>query len=355
MALSQHQRYVFSTLKDQNDLPSSLVQFRYILLQFFKKNLFVNSLLLLPYALFLHLGLWLRRVGFEWDESNYIFNHVFQVQKWSYELNVILSTLIIFVQALMINGLVSRYKLNPYGQLLPGLFFILMMGFGLPTLYMSPALVGNFFFIIAIDNVFQIYNKKSTAVQLFNFGFFIGLASALYVPYYIFLLLGLLGIFLLKGFQVKLLLQMLTGFINVFFLIYVILYVGDWDHLFWQTQIKGYFSNYVLHRLNWSWAWVGFGILIVFFISALVQFNYFQVKRIVLIQKYYNLLFWTCFIFLLSFLFMKVSSYSHLTLLIMPLSFIMGLLVTRIKNPLVAESIHVLFVVLALFLQFQNW
>jgi hypothetical protein len=40
---------------------------------------------------------------------------------------------------------------------------------------------------------------------------------------------------------------------------------------------------------------------------------------------------------------------------ITPLSILLGLLITKIKNSLFEETLNLIFVLTALFLQFQNW
>jgi len=71
--------------------------------------------------------------------------------------------------------------------------------------------------------------------------------------------------------------------------------------------------------------------------------------------KYYDLIFWCLFISLFSLFFLKVVSVSHLLMFITPLSILLGLLITKIKNSLFEETLHLIFVLTALFLQFQNW
>ncbi|MDQ3143181.1 MAG: hypothetical protein M3Q56_13140 [Bacteroidota bacterium] len=325
------------------------------LLQLFRKNIFLNSLLLIPYAFFLHLGVWLRKVPIESQEANWIFNQSFGRLSISYEWNLVLSVILITMEALLINRIVIQYRLNPNGQLFGGIFFILFCGFHSDTLLLSAPLVGNLFFLFALLQLFSIYQKKHSPIALFNVGFFIGLASLFYVPFYIFLFLGIIGLMVLKGFQFREMFQIIIGFGVLYFLSFSIFYFLNLHELFLNIQIGGFFKPYLFSMVLGSKGWIAFSILLILMLVCLVQFGLFQSRQTILLQKYYDLLFWTSFISMFSIFFLQVKEISHLILWITPLAFLVGLVMSKIKNQLIAETIHLIFVVTALFLQFQNW
>ena len=325
------------------------------LLQFFKKNLIFNSLFLLPYAFILHLGAWLKRIEISNTEQNWIYQKTIGALKLSYETNIVISTVFVFILALIINNITRRYKLNSDGQLFPGVVFILFTGLSVDFLYLNPALISSLFILIAIDQSFAIYNSKYPGGKLFNVGFLIGITSLFYLPNFYLLIYGVMAIIILKGFTIKYLFQLLFGFINSYFLCFVVCYLFNTHSEFYKIQIGQWFSPYILHIFNRDSAWISLSILLVYMLWCLVQFDFFQTKRVVLIQKYYSLFFWCCLVSFISLLFMKINHHYHLMILIVPLGFLVGLLLTKIKNQLLAETLHLFMVVLALFLQFQNW
>ena len=71
------------------------------------------------------------------------------------------------------------------------------------------------------------------------------------------------------------------------------------------------------------------GILSLVFLASFISLNLFQVKKTILIQKYFDLSFWSVFVSFLSLLFLRIQ--------------------------LMAETIHLTLIIFALFLQFQNW
>ncbi len=325
------------------------------MLQLFRKNLFFTTFLIFPYAIVLHLGTWLGQFQEPSYESDWIYHQLFGSISWSVQSSFIVSSLLIAIQAIMINRIVIHLKLNPEGQLFAGIFFIILCGFHHSTLALSPILVANLFFCGALYSVFDIYIRKNVPFHLYNFGFMIGLASLFYVPYYIFIFFGVFALVILRGFVLREFFQILFGFFNVYFLVFVLFYVLNLNQVFMDTQIKSYFSPYMFSMDFTSKGWVAFGIIMILFIICLIQFSFFQIKRTINIQKYYDLIFWCLFISLFSLFFLKVVSVSHLLMFITPLSILLGLLITKIKNSLFEETLHLIFVLTALFLQFQNW
>ena len=325
------------------------------MLSLFRKNLLINYLLLLPYALFLHLGVWLRRIPVQENPSNWVFNQFMGKLQMSYELQTILATILIAIIAILLSNLSVKYRLLPNGQLFGGIFFILFCGLHASSLSLTASLLACFFFVIDLEQIMSIYNQKTSPLRLFNFGFFVGMATLFYVPYYVYLFLGIIGITILKGFSLKEFFQIIVGFLTVFFLFCTAAFVGDFLDIFYSQQIQSYFSPYLFSMSYGKNGLIVMGILSLVFLASFISLNLFQVKKTILIQKYFDLIFWTVFVSFLSLLFLRITEINHIHLFILPLSILMGLMISKIKNQLMAETIHLTLIIFALFLQFQNW
>ncbi|MBK9727565.1 MAG: hypothetical protein IPO86_05545 [Saprospiraceae bacterium] len=325
------------------------------MLELFKKNTFFSILLLIPYAIVLHASAWFSQITYKNSENCWIYNQIFKNQWLSYSTETMIAIAMIAIQAIIIGRMVSSYKMNSEGQLFGGLFFILFCGFHPSTLSLNPVLFANLFFTVGLYQLFGIYLKKTATTQLFNFGFLVGLASLFYTPYYIYLLLGVIGIVILRGSKPKEFLQIIGGFINIYFLAYVILYIFNLHLEFWDQQITGFFSPFIFSFKFSSYGWVAFTLLLLFLILILFQYPYFQFKRTMMVQKQFDILFWCLLVGLWSTLFLKIEQVNHLMVLFTPLALLTGLLLTKLKNPLIQETIHLFLVIVSLFLQFQNW
>ncbi len=314
-----------------------------------------NILLIIPYAFALRLGLYFNMPKYQLDDKAWIYNKIADIFHFNGPYQYLWSIILVLIQAFLINYLVNRYKLNSEGQLFAGIVFIVLTGMHPATATIGPVQLANVFLILAMTQIMGIYIKKQAALQLYNFGLFIGLASLIYPPYIWFLVLGIAGITILKSFNWKEWLQLMAGWINVVFLLFVLVYFTGTESEFYNIQIKAYLSSYIIHLSPGLKGLILMIILFILLLLTLIQYNFYRIKRIVIIQKYYDFMFWTSFCSLLSLFFVKIEDCSHLILLITPLSILVALLLTKIKNPLLSETVHLLFAFSALFLQIQNW
>lgn len=325
------------------------------LLELFKRNTFMGALLLIPYAMVLHASSWFNKVSCPVSESCWLFLKLFKELSENNAFNITSSLILIVLQALWIGRMVSRFKLTGEGQLFSSLFFILFCGFHFSTLCFGPVLLANFFFTLALPELFGIYLKKKPALALFNYGFLVGLASLFYPPYYIFLVLGLVGILVLRVYHLKEILQIVGGFFNVYFLLFVSLYYFNLQTEFWDVQIAGFFRPFIFSMKFGSIGWIAFALLFIFVLINLIQYPFFQFKRSIMAQKQFDLLFWAILISGFSILFLQIDQVNHLIILYSPLALLTGVLLTKPKNPLIQETIHLFLLLCSLFLQFQNW
>lgn len=290
-----------------------------------------------------------------YSENCWVFSKLFLSFGLSYQSETFLSIFFILTQAILIARLSSKYKLNPEGQVFASIIFIIFCGLHDATLGLNAALIANVFLILAIFEIFGIYLKKDVSIPLYNFGFFIGLASLLYPPYYVFIFLGFISIVILRGTRLREFLQIIGGFINVYLLVYVVLYLLNLEGEFWNKQISGFFEPYMLSMNYGDRGWLALILICLFMAICILNYQYFQTKRSMINQKQYDIIYWTLLISTFSIFFLEIDKVYHLTIFFTPLALLTGGLITRIKNPLIQETLHLFLVITALFLQFQNW
>ncbi|NOT38315.1 MAG: hypothetical protein HOP11_13160 [Saprospiraceae bacterium] len=325
------------------------------MLKLFRRNILLNTLLLLPYIFVVHSG----RFFVNYDQAEY--SHSWLFQKITQSLSVsdqnyfYFSHILIFLQAYILNVIANRVKIVPEGQLFPGLVFIILTGLHTSIFGVGPVLISNLFFVLALHSICSIYLNKNAILQLYNFGFFLGIACVFYLPASWFLVLGIFGLTVFRGFNLKEFLQTLSGFFTPIFLLFSLFYINNSLDIYWNNQVKEFFSPYILSMIFTSKGLIAFSIIILLFILAFVKFNLFQIKTQIAAQKFFDFMFWTSLISFFSILFFKIDSFSHIIFLITPLSILLGVIVSKVKNELLVETIHLIFVLLGLFLQLQNW
>ncbi len=325
------------------------------MLELFKRNTFFSLLLLVPYAFLMHAGAWLSGIQNPIFEQNWLFDLIYNYLALSKKTEIFFACVLIALQAIFIARVVSQFKLIPEGQLFPSIVFILLCGVHPQTLSLSAVMLANVFFCFSLIPLFSIYQKKKVPIPLFNFGFLIGVSSIFYPPYFILLFLGVVGLIVLRGFKLSEFFQLIGGFINLYLLYMFVLYLFNLHGAFYEKQISSFFSPYIFSYVYSSKGWVALTWLIILVLICLSSYNYFLLKKSIQHQKIFDLLFWCLLISLFSSFFIELRQISHLMILFVPLSILCGLLLTRLKNPLVLETLHLFLILASLFLQFQNW
>ncbi len=325
------------------------------MLELFKRNTFFSLLLLVPYAFILHTGTWLSDVQNPVFKENWLFDIIYHALALRKQTEIFASCILIALQSILIARFVSQFKLVQEGQLFPSILFILLCGIHPQTLNLSAVMLANVFFCLSLNPIFSIYQKKHIALPLYNFGFLIGLSSLFYPPYFILFFLGVLGLILLRGFKPREFFQIIGGFLNVYILFLALLYILNQHVAFYEMQIEAFFSPYIFSYVISSKGWVAFSCMMAILLLCLSSYNFFLVKKSIQHQKIFDLLFWSLFISLFSTFFIELRQIAHLMILFVPVSILCGLLLTRLKNPLISETLHLFLILASLFLQFQNW
>ncbi len=162
------------------------------MLSLFRKNIFANNLFLLFYALLLQ-----------------------SISGFS-----LLSGLFIFAQALLMNYISSKNKLEATTTLFPGMLYILFCNLYPGFATISSPLIGNFFILAGLLNTFDYYQGRQLESKCFNAGFFFSIAFLVQPSYGILLLFPFVALFSYRKTSFREILQILTGHLTPFLLYY---------------------------------------------------------------------------------------------------------------------------------------
>lgn len=217
------------------------------MLQLFRKNLFAFNIFLLVYCIIL------RSSGFIFDlepyqaaKSGILAKYLFDWLPPSALTMKILTIVLVLFQAIQINRLTSLNRLTSENSLFPGLFYVLFASFILEFIPMSAPLLANLFIISMIMEVFKQTRNIHLHIDMFNVGFWIGLASLFYLPYILYLIVGIAGVIYLRTYRWVDTIRALMGLLIPYFLLGTALFIND-----------GLSSLYNLHLSN-SLAFVDF-------------------------------------------------------------------------------------------------
>lgn len=324
------------------------------MLEIFRKNLFFNSLLLLPYACVLRINSLISPKAFMLHAEDGYLNHlIFTLLKEHALWQSIIGIILVFFQATFINYIVNKNRIATIPNLLPGLSYVLLVS-AIPAFQiLNPILIAITFLLISINSLFNCANKFSNAGKIFNVSFFISLASHIYFPFWVFLLAGYISLVTIRSFKIRERIQYLFGAIIPYFLFST--------YYNWYGSISQFLSSYLKDNTTFTNLTNGFsnyqliviGIFIVFAIFSFFKYNDYRKKKTVAAQKKIDILYWFLFFTIPTLFFWKNLELNHFIILIPSLAIFFGMFLLKLKNRLLAELIHLTSLLLIFFTQFQ--
>ncbi len=319
------------------------------MLNFFRTNQILATLFYLPYMLPLLGANWLEKPPAEkpFGTEGWLYQQLMTSwgnNTWS---DTLLFAFFLFFTATLLSQMVIDRQLDRNLTLFPGLFFILTACAMPGHLHFSPLVPATLFLLLSIWQLLKVYKKYATTINLFNAGFWLGIAG-LFMPllnlllFWEWLLLGKLRAPLKK----RELLGLSLGWLSPNFILGSFLYGQNRLQEFVQAQWSRPLQLHLPTKQQvFSAEWIP-----VITILALLLFFFqtpFKKKEIgkkKIIHSFYELLF---FIFLITLFFAPHSGLLQLAAL--PLGLILALTFSQWSSQ-IAEGLHLILYIAALFL-----
>ncbi len=259
--------------------------------------------------------------------------------------------ILIFIQAVFINIIMSEYRIATEITLLPGLFYCLITGMMPEFMGLSPILLANTFMILAIFYLLDSYKNNGASSRIFDAGLWIGVACLFHFPFILFALWGIVGLGILRGLRLKEILMFLVGIVIPFFLFGV--------YLFWTDNLPLIFKHFTENfgvlsfvKQNDPNIYIKVGLILLLIMLTLLSSGQLFVRRNIAIQKYVSIIYWMMFIAGLTILIQKGIDLNHLLIIAVPLSMLLTMMFQRIGSA-TAEVLHILLLVIAMLFQYQ--
>jgi hypothetical protein len=266
----------------------------------------------------------------------------------------IVAMFLLLVQGFMVNALVINHRLSNEVNLFPGVFYVLLSCAIPDFLYLSPVLLGNTFFLLALLQLMEIYKNPACAGKIFNAGLCLSLASFFYFPFLFFFVVLMAGLNILRAFKLREQLMMFSGILVVYLLVGIYYFWFDRFDYFWETQIgrnADFLSFGITLAASQYWKLGAFALLLL-----VVLFNnstYFQKKNIK-VQKKISILNWVLTGIAISALFQSNVTLEHLLLMALPGGIFLSFTFTAMKSQW-AEALHFILFISVLAVQFATW
>lgn len=175
-----------------------------------------NSLLILVYGLVLKFTYILRSSQpLRQPEDHYLYTLLLrfleplQIPSFVYG---IISFLLLFVQATLINRISIDQKMLAKPTYLPGMAYMLLTSLITEWNYFSAALLINTLLIMMFYRMCNLYNTNRPLSSIFNIGLLMGLVTLLYQPAIIFVLMIPLTLYIMRPFRIR---EWMIGFLGV--------------------------------------------------------------------------------------------------------------------------------------------
>lgn len=324
------------------------------MLSLFRTNQLLNNFLLLFYVAILYLHVFVMPQSWEPSQGGILAYSVYQWLPWDSMAADVVAALLVLLQGILINFMVADNRINSETNLFPGFFYILAAS-ALPEFtHLSPLHMANTFYLLALINMFTIYNNNKSAGAIFNIGFLIGLGSLFYFSYLVLLLAGFSALGILRAFNIRERLMVIVGVLIPYLLL--------GTYYFWHDQLS-YFLDF---QFNTGFEWfnvftqgppptvvyfklgfIGFLILV-----ALVSYNQHISRKVRESQKKISILYWMLFLAIFTLLVQAGINLDHLLVIALPLGILLSFNFTQLSNSW-GELLHFFLLLLVLFFQYQ--
>ncbi len=322
-------------------------------LEFFRRNHLFNSLLLLPYALVIR-GVVIifqsaripGQIFGSWGGD--IINAIHQWGVGEY----IISTLLVFVQAAIINRLFIRQSMLGDINLFPGLSYILLTAMHPSFIGLSSVLIATTALLFALGYLYDILKKDRQEETRFMIGWWLSITGLLYTPFIFLVFFGITSMSILKTLKVKDIFQYLTGYFSPWLIALLIRIISTGDL---NPGITNLFENFGIPIFGPSYGYadiVTLGIFSLLLLFGLLGYTQIIARKNIHAQKKIDSLYALIFFAIPMAIFCeKTLSVPFLMVLLIPFSLFLATLLRMLKHPAVAESIHFILFVAAILTQ----
>jgi len=286
----------------------------------FKQKASANALLLFVYALVLKFPLFLHPFPpVLHAEDNYLYRFVLTALSSLFGHTAlpfaILSFIILFSQATLLNSICNYHKMLPRSTYLPAMCYILVTSLLPDWGHFSAPLLINTIMIWCWYRMVALYNNNSPITSIFNIGVLMGMATLLYMPAIAFLIMLFFALLIMRPLRIQ---EWFVGFIGFtspyYFLILILYFVHQlhWNNLVPHIQ----FTFPAIPGSVWIIASISL-LVIPFIVGGMYVQNNLN-KMLILVRKSWSLMLVYLIAAVLVIIINKAGSYENWIVTAMP-------------------------------------
>lgn len=142
-------------------------------------------------------------------------------------LNLFIATVIVLIQALLLNYLVNQHNLLGKPTFLPALMYITSSCLLTPFLLLGAPLVCNFLVIWMLFKLFSFYKGEDAKATSYDLGMIVAVGTLFYLPFIYMFLVIWIALIIFRPFNWREWVACIIGFATVFFFLAVSYYLSD--------------------------------------------------------------------------------------------------------------------------------
>ncbi|MDR9486751.1 DUF6427 family protein [Salibacter sp.] len=258
----------------------------------------------------------------------------------------LLATVIVIIQGFLFNAIINSRGLLERVSSSPLIAYMIMASFFAEQLFLSPALIANFFLLFAMKKVLEIPQQTNTRGKAFDAAFYVGIGSLFYAPAVCAIVMVIAGLAYFKSFVWRDHFVTLIGAATPWLFYYAIIYITGAD---WESPFK--ISDSVIHDISLFQGATVILAVELFLVLMIVLPSFFKSIRlnIVRVRKSYLLLLWWMILVLLSWYIFNVQTHQQLHLMVAPLAIMIANYFYYARIAWMRESLFYILIALALF------
>lgn len=265
----------------------------------------------------------------------------------------IVANLLIFVHVLLINFICIKHKLSREITLFSGLFYVLFVSLLPDNMMLSNTLIANTFIIIAFKNLLETYKNTQATAQIFNSGFMIGMASLFYSPYFVYLIFGIVSLWMLRSFKLIEKLQFFIGLGIPYYLLFVYRYWNDIPFIELDFIKNMFFRWPALGTDRLVIFYISIGVMLAAVLWSFINYSTFTAKKSIQTQKKIDIIYILLIFSFISFAIFSTEQVIHFLTLALPLSLLTGMAASDSKSKIFYEILHLFLLGLIFIGQFR--
>ncbi|MFN4084158.1 MAG: DUF6427 family protein [Bacteroidia bacterium] len=172
-----------------------------------------------------------------------LFNALKQIENYDLISNL-LATVIVFLQALLVNLIARQHQILYKHSYLPGLMFVIFNSIYKEQLYFTPQLLSNTFLIFLVYRLCFLYEHKNAILPVFDSGAMLGIALLFNYDLIVMLPFILLSVITLTRFKIRYIFVSIIGIITPLYFLAGLFYLFNYFDLFIETVLQSFYKTY---------------------------------------------------------------------------------------------------------------